>query len=162
MKKTILLLVTGLISVNAIAFEDKIPRDVTRLPEICQLETEFSDRLFEAQSFDILKMPSLDEKLLKMVNAYLDGDEAKTKDMSLEEIKAFIRGEYSSYDLGLTLLKHRTSGKEYVYVNSYPGDNEFGLYFDAKTGDVVADNGDGSITLNTNHGQISCYDLIKD
>lgn len=160
MKKLSALLVLTVLSLNASAWDEKMPPGVLRLPELCQLETDYGSLLFESQSFDVLNMYNLDAKVLDMVNQHLQTSDYTKIPMTLSEIKQLFAQEYSYDEIHVTFLKHRSSGKQFVYVNSYPGDNEYGLYFSAETGKVAASNGDGSISLNAEHGALSCYSLM--
>lgn len=150
--KTFAVLLLTLTTFQSLAWNDKIPARFKRLPEICQLQTDFAANFFEAHTFNVETMNSLNAKLMQVLQDYIADDSMTTL--------AQIKEEYS--DLYITLLKHRVSGKQYVYVNGYPGDNETGLYFDAETFEVMGDNGDGDIAIHTNQGTIPCYDLIED
>jgi hypothetical protein len=113
---------------------------------------------------DIKNINSLTDFQLKLVNQHLIEQEYTPKALSFAEIKALFSkdGEEEYNDLYIITLKFKKTGKSYIEVKSYPGDNPYGLIFEAQTGKLVAMNGDDSISLLTEHGgQVSCYDLSK-
>lgn len=162
------LVVFGLLTMAMVANAETnpLPKPSSLPVELCQLEAEDGSEVAyeEVESLDIKKITSLTEFQLNLVNQHLLEREYTSKALSFAEIKAlFSKGGQEEYnDLSIITMKFKTTGKLYVEVKSYPGDNPYGLIFEAQTGKLVAMNGDDSIYLFTQHGdQVSCYDLSK-
>ncbi len=49
-------------------------------------------------------------------------------------------------ELYLKLIQDRLTGQEYLYVWSYPGENEFGVYLD-RSGNILAEIKDGELVV---------------
>lgn len=163
MKNHILTLTLILASATAMA----TPQSYTlgSLKELCALEDYEAeqDAFVELKSDDIAERQSLTAEELRMINLHLRDVEYTDKDLSAEEIISLFRGEgeLAYNDLYIITFQARKSGRIYVQVKTWPGDNPYGLIFDAQTGRTVAHNGDSSITLLTNAGPYSCWSLSK-
>ncbi|KHD88237.1 MAG: hypothetical protein OM95_10035 [Bdellovibrio sp. ArHS] len=135
------------------------PADV----ELCTLELyEESEALFAAEEvFDIRTATSVSASELEMLNQhmnYISFEEART--YTFAEIQEQFND--SSDELYIHKLTSRQTGRVYLEVKSYPGDNPYGLVFDAGTGTLLATNGDDSYTLIDSNGtKFSCYELNK-
>lgn len=162
------LVVFGLLTMAMIANAEtkQLPKPLSLPVELCHLEAEegSEDAYEEVESLDIKQISSLTDFQLNLVNQHLLEREYIPQALSFAEIKAlFSKGGQEEYnDLSLITMKFKETGKLYIEVKSYPGDNPYGLIFEAKTGKLVGMNGDDSIYLFTEHGdQVSCYDLSK-
>ena len=125
--------------------------------ELCVFDAGDGDENLEKKWFtinfvDVLKVKSLSKFHLELVNIYVGQDEKVKGPMTLKEIQNKYRGS----DLGLILLKSKKSGRQYVEVRAYPGDNPVGLIFDAHSGDLVASNNDGTYSIVTAEGERYC------
>ncbi|UOF01161.1 hypothetical protein [Bdellovibrio reynosensis] len=75
----------------------------------------------------------------------------------------FLDGGDNDYnDLYIHRLTHKASGKVYLEVKSYPGDNPYGAIYTADGYKMLATNSDSSIDLITKNGTFSCYEINKD
>ena len=162
------LVVFGLLTMAMVANAETNPLPkLSSLPvELCQLEAEEGSKVDyeEVESLDIREVKSLTDFQLNLVNQHLLEREYTSQALSFAEIKAlFGKGGQEEYnDLAIITMKFNKTSKLYIEVKSYPGDNPYGLIFEAQTGKLVGMNGDDSIYLFTQSGdQVSCYDLSK-
>lgn len=127
---------------------------------LCQLQAEEeSEALLTIASHNIEELTTLSPSVLKLVNQHILELEYTDKELTFEEIqKLFTEGEYRHDDLHITSYQDKISGIVYMLVNSYPGDNNYGLFFDVQ-GRLVASLQDGDVYLNNNGTKTSCYDL---
>lgn len=135
--------------------------------ELCALEiTEEAEVQFtEEKIFDVKEAKSISAFHLSLINAYYQAyNEDASKTLTFADLKKlFGKGGDESYnDLYIVKFTSKTSGKVYLEVRAYPGDNAVGTVFDAVTGQVVAQNGDDSYSIITANGSFSCYELNKD
>ncbi|WII73192.1 hypothetical protein QJS83_04810 [Bdellovibrio sp. 22V] len=142
---------------SAIAFAEA-PAHV----ELCALEIyeEQEVQFTTKELFDIKTAKSISPFFLSLLNHYYGG-EPKT----FAEFKALYgeHGDESYNDLIIYELTSNTTGRVYLEVKSWPGDNPVGFVHDPKTGEVLASNGDDSYTLfYGNNQEFSCYELNKD
>ncbi|WP_347359164.1 hypothetical protein [Bdellovibrio sp.] len=162
MKKFILIL-----SLFAVSTSFAKGQKLENLKELCALEAEHEEdyeSIFNEQStLDIKEINSLTAFELGLVNAHLVQEQYTAKDLTFAEIKALFSegGEQSYNDLHLITFKSKVTGRTYIQVKTWPGDNPYGLIFDAKTGKTLAHNGDDSIVLLTQNGPYSCWSLNK-
>lgn len=133
--------------------------------ELCKLESyddADAEAFVEVENVDVKAATSLSAFQLDLVNQHLIEREYTPKALTLAEIQALFsgNGEERYNELYLVTLKAKESGNTYIQAFSYPGDNQYGLIFEAKTGKLVGHNGDGSISLYKQNGStVSCYDL---
>ncbi|MNK08060.1 hypothetical protein D3C87_259840 [compost metagenome] len=129
---------------------------------LCVIEEDEEDTslvLQQVSLIDIKAAKNLSPFLLKLVNIHLVKEGYALKAMTFQEIKGLFRGEAEYDDLYVITLKSNT-GKYYVHVKSWPGDNPYGLFFDMN-GELVASMSDGTISLETSAGSVYCMDLAK-
>nr|BFD62271.1 hypothetical protein BdHM001_09520 [Bdellovibrio sp. HM001]BFD67809.1 hypothetical protein HAGR004_28310 [Bdellovibrio sp. HAGR004] len=137
------------------------------LKELCALEAEheedYDNTFAELGTLDIKEINSLTAFELKLVNAHLVQEQYTTKALTFAEIKKFFseEGEQPFNDLHIITFQSKVTGRTYIQVKTWPGDNPYGLIFDAKTGKTLAHNGDDSIVLLTQNGPYSCWSLNK-
>lgn len=166
-----LFLSLALITASRTTFANTSHQIIKSLQELCLLEPQerqeeqdnFENKFVEVRSLDIKTVDALTDSELKMVNAHLLSEKYVEKVLTFAEAKALFSdgGEQAYNDLYVITFKSNASGRTYVQVKSYPGDNPYGLIFDAKTGKAVAHNSDDSITLLTDNGPYSCWILQK-
>lgn len=127
---------------------------------LCQLQGEEESKdLVTIFSTNIEEMTTLSPTVVKLINQHIRELEYTDKDLTFEEIqKLFIEGEYRHDDLIVSSYQDKITGTVYLEVNSYPGDNSYGLFFDIK-GRIVASIQDGDVYLNNTPEKTSCYDL---
>lgn len=116
--------------------------------ELCALEDDSYETKFdELSTIDIKDAQSLSPFLLGLVNQHLAAEYEKAP-QTFEEIKAmFSKGGDEEYnDLYIITFRSKASGKVYIQVKTWPGDNAYGLIFDTQ-GAVMALNGDDSIAF---------------
>lgn len=137
------------------------------LKELCALEAEhaedYESTFEELSTLDIKEINSLTAFELNLVNAHLVQEQYTSKALTFAEIKKFFsaEGEQPYNDLYIITFKSKVTGRTYIQVKTWPGDNPYGLIFDAKTGKTLAHNGDDSIVLLTQNGPYSCWSLNK-
>lgn len=68
-----------------------------------------------------------------------------TNDTDFADVVAHYK-DYGWDELSFALYRDPATGKKYSYVWSYPGDNEFGSWYD-RSANVIASNGDGDVYI---------------
>lgn len=129
---------------------------------LCDMEAEETTQLQMIQELNIKskKVTSLSPFLLDLVNKHLIAIQYTTEAMSFNEIKmAFTKGEEKHNDLYINTMKS-FSGKYYVEVKSYPGDNPYAHYFDAQ-GKLVGLQEDSTLSLIVGNKTVYCIDIAK-
>jgi len=134
--------------------------------ELCQLEAGgvpgATGAFTELETLNIKDVVSLTAGQLSFVNQHLLDQEYTSEVLNLADIKALFSGdgEQASNDLFLYTFASAKSGKVYVQVKSWPGENPYAHIFAAESGVLVALNRDDSVSLITESGsQTSCSDL---
>lgn len=131
---------------------------------LCEMETEVEDGqkdLLTISEIAVKEAISLNPSLLKLVNIHLQHQQYTTSDLSLEQVKElFTTGIYRHDDLYIVSMQAKSTGRIYYHVLSYPGDNQYGLFFTLE-GKLVANDQDGTVSLYVgNTGKdVSCDNL---
>ena len=130
------------------------------MSEICKLEErETSDFFTSELVFDADKPDANPPKYVDLLERAVS--EILNSQMNYEQIKAAFTdgGDEEFNDLYMTELVSNLTGKTYVQVLSYPGDNPYGLFFDAQTKKVVGAIEDGDYSILVNGKKTYCTDL---
>ncbi|WP_374074850.1 hypothetical protein [Bdellovibrio bacteriovorus] len=137
--------------------------------ELCALEIPNESAadapLTEEIIFDVKKAASISAFHLSLINKYYQAyNEDPKLTLTFAELKKLFGkgGEESYNDLYILKYVSKATGRTYLEVRAYPGDNAVGTVFDGITGEVLAENGDGSFSLVTSDGYFSCYEVNKD
>ena len=78
---------------------------------------------------------------------YNDGFWHDLPNPTFEQVREyFLTGDGKWDELHFTLFQDDTTGKKYSYVNSYPGDNEYGVFLDYN-GNVIAEISDSDLII---------------
>jgi hypothetical protein len=155
MKNLIWALMISMAAMPSFAKENSLtPEQV----EICAVETEEATMtVSDSQNVTDLKR-TLSAFEVFLLNQHLLDSKYAEKSLSLTEIiQEFSTGDRRSDELHIVYLKGLQTGKTYIEVYSYPGDNQYGLLFDLE-GNILARNEDGSYSIETPNGQVYCYD----
>ncbi len=108
---------------------------------------------FKETQFNLKKAKTIDPLVLGMVNHYLSSDEDFKGPYTLKQIQKM-------YDeLYVIVFDSKKTGRRYIEVRAYPGDNPVGVFYDAETGERLANNEDSSYYLVTPEGEIYCGDI---
>lgn len=128
--------------------------------ELCALEIqeEAEVQFREETIFNIKSAKSISAFHLSLINEYLK-EEGNT--YTFADLKKLFgpKGEWRFNDLYILKFTSKTSGKTYLEVRAFPGDNPVGTVFDAITGKTVALNSDDSYELIADDGSFSCYKI---
>ena len=131
--------------------------------ELCALESliELKQNFAFKTSFDIKKDQKITEFQLRLVNAYFAKDGITAR--SLEELQSIYaeKGTDENNDLRIIDYSSLTTGRSYSEVVTFPGENPISIIFDASTGQAVAYNNDGTVSIKTAQGEIPCYEIAE-
>lgn len=157
MNKMITFTATLLLSFGAYA---QVPQNV----ELCELEIwDESEATFTEKNLLNIKLEANPSAVFaKIVEQHFAAQ--YEQNLSYAEIrKQFLAdGENDYNDLYINELTHKATGKVYLEVKSYPGDNPYGAIYTADGFRMLATNSDSSIDLITKNGTFSCYEINKD
>jgi len=64
--------------------------------------------------------------------------------ITFDDVRSLFEDEYNFDELNHQLIEHVETKEKYVYVWSYPGENEYGIYLDTK-GNIIAEVGDSDL-----------------
>lgn len=136
----------------------------TAVPEICNLQSVDveAEALFKIQSLDIKEINSLNAGLFKLVNYHLADLDYTADEITFEGVKELFSegGEYESDDLIIDIMTSYKTGKKYILVNTWPGDNLYASIFDSK-GKLIGKVNDGDYYLTTDGlSKTYCSDLL--
>lgn len=137
--------------------------------ELCALEIPNESAadapLTEEILFDVKQAKSISDFHLSLINKYYQAyNEDANLTLTFADLKKLFGkgGEESYNDLYILKYVSKASGRVYLEVRAYPGDNAVGTVFHGTTGEVLAENGDGGYSLVTPNGGFSCYEVNKD
>ena len=139
MKK--LILSFAFISVLSNAAHAANPEDYTHIA-VCKIGTK---AMPDVDTIDLTQAQSVTALQLQMINEYLQFDNGP---LSWKEIRKLMEkgGSLQYDDLYFNTYEVAATGKVYVEVKSYPGDNPYSFIFTPE-GELVATNSDDSIDL---------------
>lgn len=148
-------------SLLVVSVQAKAKSQFEKYEELCELQTyeeELTEKNLEViEQLDIKTITQLSADKLKMVNHHILEREYATAELSFSEIKElFVKGDERFNDLYISTIKSKRSGKVYINVESYPGDNAYGNIFLGQTGKLIGLNEDGSISIIDGGRSVSC------
>lgn len=158
MKHFISILLISIFAVSAQAALPQVPHaalcEFNADPEPVQPDLE------EVGKIDVLHATSISPVLLSYINQHLKTEEYIKADLSLSGIKYFFAKEEPYNELYVVFYKVKSTGATFTGVTSYPGDNQYSLYFDA-LGNLVARAQDGDVSLSVGSEWIYCWSAME-
>ncbi|XGC80144.1 hypothetical protein ACES2L_12510 [Bdellovibrio bacteriovorus] len=157
MTKMLTLTMTLLLSFGAFA---QVPQNV----ELCELEIwdEREAAFVQEDLLDIKKDANPSAIFAKLVEQHFAVQYEQTLPYAEIRKQFLADGDNEYNDLYIHRLTHTATGKVYLEVKSYPGDNPYGAIYTADGKKMLATNSDSSIDLITKNGTFSCYEINKD
>jgi hypothetical protein len=158
MKHIISILAFSLFAVSAQAALPQVPHAA-----LCELNADpetIQPDLVVVSELDVLHVTSVSPLLLGFINQHLKLEEYITADLDLAGIQAYFAKDEPFNELYVISYLVKSTGATFTGVTSYPGDNQYSLYFDA-SGKVVARAQDGDISLTVGSESIDCWSAAE-
>lgn len=115
--------------------------------ELCKLAESNDEFIF--RNFTYKDLLNANSTVVNVANYYLAKQGYTQETLTAEAIIELFseNGTYQSDELNYAYFHHVSGVTEYLWVRSYPGDNEYGVIVSLTTLEVVADIQDGELHL---------------
>jgi hypothetical protein len=157
MKHIISILAFSFFAVSAQAALPQVPHAA-----LCELNADpetIQPDLVVVSELDVLHATSVSPLVLSFINQHLKL-EYITANLDLAGIQTFFAKEEPFNEVYVISYLVKSTGATFTGVTSYPGDNQYSLYFDA-SGKVVARAQDGDISLMVGSESIDCWSAAE-